>query len=169
MNTQSATYVCKKCKKKIVIYLGVVLRTCVNFPLTILNDSNVARKLWRLLSLSIWRCVWENCNCLMWTPFVENKSCERDVTERSKSYTDNDWMGDDISWSIERIDAAVVPGHSRYRPILKYMGWNREIEKFKIYTFVNVWNVSLLVLCYGGGVWSRNLKSILINNCRLLY
>lgn len=45
-----------------------------------------------------------------------NISCESDVTERSKSNTDKDCIGADITCKVERNVTAVVPGHSKKRP-----------------------------------------------------
>lgn len=94
---------------------GLILFTCDSLPLTMLNDSSVARKFSKLLSFSICRWEWENCKCRICTPPM-NISGVRDVTARSKSYTDSDWMGVDINWSVECSDTAVGPGHSRNRP-----------------------------------------------------
>lgn len=91
------------------------IHTCNSLPLTMLNDSNVARRFFRLLSLSICKWEWENCKCRICTPST-NISCDSDVTERSKSYTDRDCMGDDISCNVERKETAVVPGHSKNSP-----------------------------------------------------
>lgn len=62
----------------------IQVHTCVNFPLTMLNDSNVARTCRKLLSFNVSRCECENCKCLILTPGWKT-SCESDVTERSKS------------------------------------------------------------------------------------
>lgn len=45
-----------------------------------------------------------------------NISCDSDVTERSKSNTDKDCIGADITCKVERNVTAVVPGHSKKRP-----------------------------------------------------
>lgn len=89
--------------------------TCVSFPLTMLNDSSVPYKFLRLFSFKICRWEWENCKCLMLTPAAK-RSRGSDVTDRSKSYTESDCIGDDINWSIWRRENAVVPGHSRNNP-----------------------------------------------------
>lgn len=94
---------------------GLILFTCDSLPLTMLSDSSVARKFSKLLSFSVCRWEWENCKCCICTPAM-NISGVRDVTARSKSYTDSDWMGVDINWSVECSDTAVGPGHSRNRP-----------------------------------------------------
>lgn len=101
--------------------------------MTILNDSNVERKLLRLFSLSIWRCECENCKCLICAPFVKNKSWDKDVTVRSKSYTESDCIGDDISWSIDRNDTAVVPGHSKNNPERRKIDFMLKKSEFLLY------------------------------------
>lgn len=83
-----------------------------------LSDSSVARRFFRLLSFSICKWEWENCKCRI-CGLPVNISCESDVTERSKSYTDRDWMGDDISFKVDCSETAVVPGHSRKSPAIK--------------------------------------------------
>lgn len=80
-----------------------------------LNDSNDARTFLRLFSFNVSKCEWENCKCLILTPGWKT-SCDRDVTERSKSYIDNECMGDEIRSNVVRNDVAVVPGHSRNKP-----------------------------------------------------
>lgn len=46
-----------------------------------------------------------------------NRSAVRDLTERSNSYTDSDWIGDEMSCSVERSATAVMLGHSRNNPV----------------------------------------------------
>lgn len=81
-----------------------------------LNDSSVPYKFLRLFSFKTCKWEWENCKCLMLTP-VANRSWGSEVTDRSKSYTDNDCIGDDINCNIWRRLNAVVPGHSRNNPV----------------------------------------------------
>lgn len=97
--------------------LGGLYLTCNSLPLTILSDSKVARRFVRLLSFNICKWEWENCKCFICTPAM-NMSCESDVTERSKSNTDKDCMGADITPNVERNVTAVVPGHSKKRPAM---------------------------------------------------
>lgn len=80
-----------------------------------LNDSNEVRKLCKLSSLTVFNCEWENCRCRMCTPLA-NKSGDNAVTDRSKSYMDNDWTGTFISCNVERNEPDVVLGQSRKRP-----------------------------------------------------
>lgn len=96
-------------------YRNTIILTCNSLPLTILSDSKVARKFFKLLSFNVSKWEWENCKCRNCTPTM-NISCVSDVTERSKSYTESDCIGVDISCNVERSDTAVVPGHSKKIP-----------------------------------------------------
>ena len=94
------------------------VRTSNSFPLIILIASRLPLRFDKLLFFNSVKLEWENVNSLICGPF-KKISDVRYFTERSKSYTINDWIGFDNNCSVDRMATAVALGHSKNMPVNK--------------------------------------------------